>query len=206
MSAAVAPNPPLAPPPVPPAVSTAAPAPGPTLITAEQFMEKYAGLNIDLVRGQLKEYGMPSGRHGEVCSKATRLIGNHVEDGQLGRTMSNDTHILTRRNPDTVRGVDLCYFSFSRMPPGPAPEGVCEVPPELCVEVRSPSNTWSAIFVKVGEYLSIGVTAVLVLDPDGQTASVYRDNGNQQILTVADTLTLPDVLPGFAVQVRRFFA
>jgi Uma2 family endonuclease len=169
-------------------------------------MEKYDHLNVDLVLGQLKEYGMATGRHGQVCARANRLLGNFIEDNNLGHTMSNDTRILIRRDPDTVRGADVCYVSFSRLPPGPAPDEYLVVPPELCVEVRSASNTWSDIFIKVGEYIGIGVSAVLVLDPDTQTASVYRADALQQIFRIDDELTLPDVLPGFAVPVRRFFA
>ena len=206
MSTAVAPTLPAGLPPTPPHVNSPAPTPGPTLITADEFMAKYDHLDADLVMGQLKEYGMAFGRHGQVCSKADRLIGNFVEDGQLGHTFSNDTRILIRRDPDTVRGVDVCFVSFARLPAGPAPDTFLEVPPELCVEVRSASNTWSDIFIKVGEYIGIGVNAVLVLDPDTQTASVYRADTLQQIFRVDDELTLPDVLPGFAVPVRRFFA
>lgn len=176
----------------------------PQLVTAEEFVEKYSHDYAELIDGVLKEHGMPSLRHGQVCLKAGRMIGNFVEERQLGHTMSNDSHILIRKSPDTVRGPDLSFYSFQRLPPGPAPEGLSEVVPELVVEVRSPSNTWMAIFSKVGDYLQAGVTAVLVLDPDGLTASVYRGTG-QAILHAGDTLTLPDVLPGFAVPVAKFF-
>ena len=176
----------------------------PHLVTAEEFVDKYSHDYAELIDGVLKERGMPSLRHGQVCLKAGRLIGNFVEDRQLGHTMSNDSHILIRKNPDTVRGPDLSYYSFQRLPPGPAPEGLSDVVPELVVEIRSPSNTWMAIFSKVGDYLQAGVTAILVLDPDGVTASVYRGTG-QVILHAGDTLTLPDVLPGFAVPVAKFF-
>lgn len=77
-------------------------------------------------------------------------------------------------------------------------------PPELVIEVRSPSDRWSQLFTKVGEYLAAGVTAVVAIDPNTETASVYRESG-QQIFTTTDELALPDVLPGFAVPVARFF-
>ena len=189
-------------------MSTPAPAPGPTLITEEEFLEKYAHRYADHVDGQLVEFGMPNQRHGEVCSEAHYILTHFVKERQLGRTFSNDAHIRISQNPDKVRGPDISYFSFTRMPPGPAPTGPSGIIPELCVvvEVRSPSNTWSDIFIKVGEYIGVGVNAVLVLDPDTQSASVYRENGDQQIFRIDDELTLPDVLPGFAVPVRRFFA
>ncbi len=206
MSTAVAPTLPAGMPPTPPHVTSTTPTPGPTLISAEEFMAKYDHLDADLVMGQLKEYGMSFGRHGQVCAKATRLLGNFVEEHNLGHSFSNDTRILIRRDPDTVRGADYCFVSYTRLPPGPAPDTYLEVPPELCVEVRSASNTWSDIFIKVGEYIGIGVTAVLILDPETQTALVHRSEARQQLLGADDELTLPDVLPGFAVPVRRFFA
>ncbi len=58
-------------------------------------------------------------------------------------------------------------------------------PPELVIEVRSPSDRWGQLFTKVGEYLAAGVLAVVVVDPNTETVSVYRDSG-QQIFTTAD--------------------
>ena len=82
-----------------------------------------------------------------------------------------------------------------------------EAAPDLCVEVVSPTNTWAEVFTKVGEHLGVGVPAVLVLDPDTFTASVYRDQPGtpQQIFNRGDALTLPDVLPGFSARVADFF-
>ncbi len=103
-----------------------------------------------------------------------------------------------------MSGPDVSYYSFARMPAGPAPQGVCEIAPEFAVEVRSPSNTWAEIFVKIGEYLKVGVTAVLVLDPDRPSATVYRATGQTEF-AAGDVLTLPEVLPGFEVAVAKFF-
>ncbi len=174
-------------------------------VTAEEFVERYSHQYAELIDGNLVEYGVPSGRHGQICSKADRLIGNFVEQHNLGHTLSNDTSILIRRDPDTVRGPDLAYFSYGRIPPGPIPEGLVEAIPELVAEVRSPSNTWTEIFGKIGDYLKRGITAVLVLDPDGLTASVYRATNGQEVFHAGDTLSIPDFLPGFAVPVAKFF-
>ncbi len=174
-------------------------------VTAEEFVDRYSHQYAELIDGVLVEFGMPSGRHGQVCSKADRLIGNFVEQNQLGHTLSNDTSILIRRDPDTVRGPDICFIGYDRLPPGPIPEGVIQAIPQLVAEVRSPSNTWTDIFGKIGDYLKRGVTAVLVLDPDGMTASVYRGSNGQEVFHAGDTLELPDVLPGFAVPVKQFF-
>lgn len=188
----------------PPPAALAAPSAPPALLTAEEFFEIYAGEHCELVRGHAQEVPVPSARHGEVAVRAIRYLDRFVDDNKLGRICGNDSLVVLRRSPDTVRGPDVCYFSYTRMPPGPAPEGVCKIVPELAVEVRSPSNTWSDIFGKVGEYLKAGVLVVLVLDSETGTASTYRQSG-QQVFAKTDTLTLPDVLPGFAVPVASFF-
>jgi len=182
------------------------PMPGapPALLTAEEFFEIYAGEHYELVRGHAQEVPVPSARHGGIAVRAIRYLDRFVDDNKLGRICGNDSSIVLRRSPDTVRGPDVCYFSYTRMPLGPAPEGVCNIVPELTVEVRSPSNTWSDIFGKVGEYLKAGVVVVLVLDSETGIASPYRQSG-QQVFVKTDTLALPDVLPGFGVPVASFF-
>jgi len=190
----------------PPMPMAASPAPAPPpLLTAEEFMQKYSHLRYELVRGQLKETPMPSSRHGEVCVKAIRYLDRFVDDRKLGRILSNDSMFLVKRNPDTMRGPDVSFYSFERMPPGPAPDGVTEIVPELAVEIRSPSNSWPDIYTKIGEYLGAGVIAVVVLEPEKRTAAVFRSSGERETYTTDDTLAFPDVLPGFAVETAKLF-
>ena len=150
---------------------------------------------------------MPQPLHGRVCVKATLRIGGFIEENDLGVVCSNDTFVLIRADPLRVRGADVVYWSKAKAPDGVPREGMIAAAPDLCVEVVSPTNTWSEIFTKVGEYLGIGVPAVLVLDPNTTTASVYRGQPgqSQQIFHQGDELTIPDVLPGFTVPVARFF-
>lgn len=183
----------------------AATPPTPPLMTAEEFVRKHGGDYVELIDGVVEPIPMPKPRHGQVCAKATILLGNFVEDRGLGVIFSNDTFVVVQRNPDKVRGADVAYWSKGQLPNGVVPEGLISAPPELCVEVVSPTNAWSDVFIKVGEYLKAGVRAVLVLDPESVTGSVYRDNEFQQIFDNGDALVLPDVLPGFNVPVRKFF-
>ena len=36
--------------------------------------------------------------------------------------MSNESVVVTERNPDTVRGADISFYSFNRLPKGPLPD------------------------------------------------------------------------------------
>jgi len=119
--------------------------------------------------------------------------------------MSNDSGVITDREPDTVRGADVSYYSFSRLPRGPLAEGYGNEIPELVVEVRSPGDRWRDIQKKITEYLQAGVLAVVVLDPGPRTAHVFSADDPPRTLGAEDELTLPGILDGFRVRVGRFF-
>lgn len=187
------------------APSSTTPITAAALMTAEEFILRYPDHNVELVKGVVKEVSMPFLQHGKICATMSYLIMDHALKNDLGHVMSNDSFVKTRSNPDTIRGADVCYFSYERLPRGEVPEGLLAVIPDLVVEVRSPSDTWSEIFTKLGEYLGAGVRAVIVLDAASTSASVYRPEELQQIFHNGDELTVPEVLPGFAVAVRRLF-
>lgn len=173
--------------------------------TAEEFFERHGGeSNVDLVRGIVVRYPAGGARKGIVNSSAGFEVHAFVKANRLGRVMSHDTHI--RLSPDTVRGADVCFLSYTRRPANQKlPKGVLEVMPQLVVEVRSPSDLWTELFGKVNDYLDAGVTVVVVLDPQSETASVYRPGATQETFAKDQTLTVEDVLPGFAVPIARFF-
>src|SRR5207247_6258383 len=97
-------------------------------------------------------------RHGEICVKVVRILGRFLDDNDVGHLVSNDSGVVTERDPDTVRGGDVAFYSYERVPRGPLPRGYLQVVPELVFEVRSPTDRWGQILTKVGEYLEAGVT------------------------------------------------
>lgn len=184
----------------------AAPAPaGPPRLTAEEFAAGYNGEHVELVKGVVREVPMAGLEQGRICARMTILLGMHVEAHDLGHVMSNDSFVKT--GPETVRGADVVFYSYERLPKGePVPAGFHERAPDLVVEVKSPSDRWGDLFTRVGEYLKAGVRAAVVRDPGTGTASVYRSDELQQIFHNGDEVTLPDVLPGFSVPAARLFA
>lgn len=176
------------------------------LLTAEEYSQlPDHGQPTELVRGRVVASMVPTPRHGFFCATAGRIIGTFADDRDLGRVVSNDSGVITERAPDTVRGADIAYFSYARLPKGPFPEGYLSVAPELVFEVRSPSDRWKDILAKVVEYLNAGVLVVCVHDAQTQTLTVYRQDELPQMLPVNDELVLPELHPDFRVPVARFF-
>jgi Uma2 family endonuclease len=176
------------------------------LMTAEEFgLRPDPGYPEELVQGRVIRMPPPDRRHGLVCGKACFILSLFVEQHNLGRVMSNDSGVITGRDPDSVRGADIAYYSYSRLPRGPLSTGYGPEVPELVVEVRSEGDRWIEIHEKVAEYLSAGVTLVLVLDPKALTAHVFNADAAPGTLGIDEELTLPGVLEGFSVRVGRFF-
>jgi Uma2 family endonuclease len=175
-------------------------------ITAEEYCDlPDDGRRTELVRGRIVELTQPSFIHGFVCLEIGSIIREWVKERDLGRVVSNDTGILTQRDPDTLRGADVAYYSFARLPKESTPRKYPDVAPELVFEIRSPSDRWRKIYAKVAEYLDLGVLVVCVLDPDTQCAHLYYSDQPARTLGPDDELTFPECLPDFRVLVRSLF-
>jgi Uma2 family endonuclease len=170
------------------------------LITAEEYLHLApTDRPSELIRGRIVAMNPPFYAHGYWCAQVTRILGNYAEEHGLGRVIGNDGGVITERDPDTVRGADVAYYSFAKVPRGAVPEGYWPTP-ELVVEVRSSDDRWPRIYKKVGEYLDAGVVVVCVVDPPTRSIHISRADVSE-----TDTLKLPDVLPGFEVPVSRIF-
>jgi Uma2 family endonuclease len=83
---------------------------------------------------------------------------------------------------------------------------VVATPPDMVWEVRREKDrSWTVQYGRIVEHLRAGVPIVVVLDEKTASALVYRPAQRPQIFEKDQTLTIPDVLPGFDVPVARFF-
>ncbi|MEX2213332.1 MAG: Uma2 family endonuclease [Phycisphaeraceae bacterium] len=185
---------------------SAIPQSGPRLLTAEE----YAGLPDDgcrteLVRGRIVYLNMPMPTHGYICARIVRLVGNYVDDHDLGRVFSNDSGIITERHPDSVRGADVAFYSYNRLPRGPLPDAYPPLAPEVVFEVKSPSDSVKQMTVKAGEYLDAGVLQVCLVDPSIQRVSVLSVNAEPFSLKEKELLTFPGTIPGLEIPILKIF-
>jgi len=179
----------------------------PKLLTVEEYLRlPDPGKPTELVRGRVEEMTPPTPYHCFVCGRVFKFVERFVEEGDLGWVMPNDSGVLTERNPDTLRGADVCFYSYTRIPREAMPlEGYVGTVPELVFEVMSPSDRWTQVLEKVTEYLRAGITVVCVVNPRARTVTAYRDNQDPEPFAADAELTIPDVLPGFRVPIRRMF-
>ncbi|MGE5754374.1 MAG: Uma2 family endonuclease [Planctomycetaceae bacterium] len=177
------------------------------LVTAEQFMEMDLGDgNFELVRGEVIRVSPGDCEHGFVCAMIAFILIGYGKQSGYGRVMSNDSPVRTERNPDTVRGADVMFYSHARLQKSRPMPKLPNVAPDLTVEVYSPSNRPSEIIGKVHEYLNAGVLMVWVVHPERRNVVIYRpDDPTPTILTENDVLEDLPELPGFRCSVSEFF-
>ena len=166
------------------------------IISAEEYaLVPDIGHRTELVRGRIIELPPANYWHGIVCGYIARALGNWVGDRNLGRITINDSGIVTERDPDTLRGADVAYYSYDRIPKGAHPGKYPDVPPEIVIEVRSPSERWNDLRAKVSEYLAVGVSIVCVIDPDLRTAWLYFPDQPDRIVGPDGDLSFPGCAP-----------
>jgi Uma2 family endonuclease len=83
-------------------------------------------------------------------------------------------------------------------------DGYIPNPPDLAVEVVSPSNKDKELMVKIGHYLEVG-TLVWVVYPKEKQVAVYEQGKAVRVLKEDESLSGEKVLPDFVLKVRDIF-
>jgi Uma2 family endonuclease len=178
------------------------------LLTVEEFAAlpgPIDGSKQELVRGEVVTMPPPGFFHGIVQGTVYFLLRIYADRTKSGR-VTVESGVVTETGPASVRGPDVAFWSFARLPAEDVPVVYANVAADLVAEVVSPSNTRKHLAQKVREYFATGVRVVWVVDPDERTVTVYHKPGDGKVLWEDATLTGDDVLPGFSCSVAALFA
>ena len=165
-------------------------------MTAEDLLQPHVPKHADLVRGVLVVREPPGFRHGEITVRLASALMIHVDAQSLGRVVGGDAGFRLRSDPDTVRGADIAFVSWERLPQR-SPVGFPSLGPDLVVEVLSPGDRPGETLAKIADWLSAGTRLVWVIDAERRLARVYRADGTETTLDAAGVLDGEDVLSGF---------
>ena len=168
-------------------------------MTLEEFLA-YDVEGYEYVNGELVPMSPPSREHGEISINIIRYLDAHVYQNKLGRLYTAETTFQVGER--TVKP-DVAFVLTDRLT-GDKTKGF-SIPPDLAVEVVSPSDVQSRVAEKALAYLKAGTPLVWVLEPVTKTVTVYRSETDIETLTRDDTLTGEDVVPGFSCPVVHLF-
>ena len=134
-----------------------------------------------------------------------RYLGNYLEIHDLG--IGLDGSGMIRVSPAQIRLPDVSFISWEHFPNRKLPwEQILDLTPDFAVEILSPSNTVAEMIRKRGEYFTGGAKLVWEVDPAQRTVAVYTSPDDVTILDESATLDGGEVLPGFTLSIREWFA
>jgi Uma2 family endonuclease len=174
------------------------------ITTAQQLLEAPDLGRCELVRGELVMMSPAGYEHGVIVGNIHTCLATFVKQQSLGIVTAAETGFVIGHDPDTVRAPDVGFIRAERVPQVRT-RGYFQGPPDLAVEVLSPSDRAGELLAKVQDWLAAGCRAVWVVDPTSQTISVYRGSRETTLLTIDDKLTDDAILPGFCLSVVEVF-
>ena len=170
-----------------------------TTMTLEEFLE--SGLEgYEYVKGELIPVPPNSLEHGNITANLFLPLGLYVRENQLGSVYMPDTGFKVG---ERVLMPDIAFLANARIPDDLSKAS--PVPPDIAVEVVSPTDASRRVVEKAFAYLDAGTQLVWVLEPRSKTITVYRSETDISLLTRNDPLTGENVIEGFSCQVAELF-
>lgn len=133
---------------------------------------------------------------------ATRLIYwliSWVDTRKLGRVFSSNTGFKLPNGDILALGISFISRELLKQ----NPRTYTELAPDLVIEIKSSNQQLLSLQAKIQRLLNLGVLVGVLVAPDDRTVIIYRANGEVTLLTDGDTLTIPEVLPGWKLPVSN---
>ena len=178
--------------------------PAPGHATIDDLLKVHAkGGQFELIDGILVEKAM-GWCESFLATAIGSILRHFVIANNLGVVSGPDGFLEIL--PSLVRGPDVTFISWSRLPDGRVPaDAIPKVVPNLAVEVLSVGNTFMEMSRKRHEYFHAGVQLVWMVDIRERTIAVYTTVNDYEILDENETLTGCDVLPGLQIPIADIF-
>jgi Uma2 family endonuclease len=157
----------------------------------------------ELVEGELHMMTPAGPEHGLVAYRVSRILDRWVYPRRLGELFAAETGFLIHRNPDTLLAPDVPFVRADRL--DRARGAYFDGPPDLAVEVISPSESKQDAMDKARQWLDGGTQAVWLVWPRERQVTVFTKVAEPIQLSDRDILRGEPVLPGFQCNVREIF-
>lgn len=156
---------------------------------------------IELREGELIVMGPSDIVSSYIGAQLSFLLKLWVSPRRLGLVFDSSGGFILPNSDLTAP--DVSYVSRERMPR--TVRYFSEVVPDLVVEIKSQSDRLSKLQDKIAMFLDQGVKIGLLVDPDELTVMLYRPAQNPMVFQDGETLTIPELLPGWELQISELW-
>lgn len=176
------------------------------LMTAEEFMQlpDEDGFRHELINGEVIRMPSRGFPHSRTATRLMLALGQFVMQHELGEVFG-ELGVKLSVNPDTVLGPDVSFVEKQRLDAAGETEGYWLGPPDLAVEVLSPSDRPSKVHKRIDSLFGYGVKQLWVVSPKKRTIAVYRSPSDSISFSGSDELEADDILPGFRLSLDQIF-
>lgn len=174
-------------------------------VTAAELPFIPAKWRNELVRGEVRPMTPPGFKHGLLATRLTTIIDPYVRSHGLGIYLGFEVGFLIEREPDTVRGPDGAFLRAVRLEGIDPSANYVEGPPDLAIEIISPSDRPTAVREKARMWVSAGAAMVVVLDPRRRTAAIHTSDGEHAI-PEGGRLEFGGMIPDLTIPLADLFA
>ena len=182
-------------------------------IALDAFLDAYSQQPIEMVNGEIVVLH-PTGRPDQrIAQDIYRSLHDYAEDHKLGEAWIETPYLLDADDrADWVHGSrvpDVSFVSQAQIDEHDKKydkSGPWRLPPELAVEVVSPTDRYTDVTDKVVDYLRFGVKSIWVINPSDRTIRIFTpDQPDGHTLHDGDTLSADPALPGWSMAVTDMF-
>ena len=159
----------------------------------------------ELVRGEVRLTPPPEAPHGRAATNLVVMLSVYVREKRLGWVFGDSVGYELVGFPQTVRVPDVSFVRADRIPSDGVRPGLFKFPPDLAIEVISPSETATLLEEKVRDYAMSGTRLIWIVDPMRRTILTIPEDAPVSWLAEGDTLGGGSIVPGFSCPVAEVF-
>ncbi|MFN8376325.1 MAG: Uma2 family endonuclease [Anaerolineae bacterium] len=155
---------------------------------------------LELINGEIVEK-VASFKPSRLALRMGHLLSIYLDQNDIGYVTGADgSYILA---PGYEFMPDVGYISKARLPQ--EPERQVQGPPDLAVEVKSPTDSKREMRQKAEDYLRFGTKMVWLIFPEEKLVEVYVPDKDVAEININGVLDGGEVLPGFTLPVKEIF-
>lgn len=172
-----------------------------TIQDLEKLQSEHPDLRFELWDGEVIVMSPSDYASDEIGTSFATLLSNWVKPRRLGRVTGSSAG-FRMPNGDLV-APDAAFVSAEKL--RESPRSYADLVPDLVVEVKSSTDSVKRQKAKVERFLELGSLCGVLIDPDKHTVTIYHPDADPVVLLDGDTLTVPDLLPGWEILVSALW-